>query len=274
MLLPMEITLVRHAQSIWNAEDRWQGQSDVPLSDKGRAEAEKVALHMQHGRFERVVASDLSRAADTARAITSAQEGAPAVELRAGLREMNLGAWCGLPHAEVVERFPEELKALQHGAPMRIGGTGESLPEFADRVMGELAAIREAAKETDRILVVTHGGVIRAVMFALLDLAGRERPLIGTGNTGVTLLVGGKRSPLSVRVYNDQRHLGLFTDEGDHVLAGPAARGELISSLELKADAPLLDLSPVDRVVLHRQKSGRTQLRRYGVMAPLTEEVS
>lgn len=208
---------------------------------------------------------------DTAQAIAEAQPGAPAVELRPRLREMNLGAWCGLPHQQVVERFREELEGLQQGAPIRVGGTGESPPEFSSRVLAELEALRHEAGETDRVLVVTHGGVIRAVMFAVLGLAERARSLIGSGNTGVTLLIGGRSGPLKVRSYNDQRHLGLFAEAGDEVYAGPRGRGEVLAALALAVDAPLLGLSPVDRVVVYRNKSGRAQLRRYGVLGPVEQ---
>jgi broad specificity phosphatase PhoE len=257
----MELVLVRHAQSIWNAEDRWQGQSDVPLSELGRSEAARLGARLGRERFDRIVASDLSRAMDTARAIA----GERAVEPRPGLREMNLGAWCGLLHEEVTARFPEQLLALQRGDPMQIGGTGETLPGFAERVLGELAALEGSGDE--RILVVAHGGVIRAVLFALLGLAGRHRPLVGAGNTSITVLesAGGRRR---LRVYNDQRHLSLFTEERDEVLSGAAGRTGVIEALALDPAAPLADVDDAARAVIHRTGQGGLQLRRYGVRAP------
>lgn len=260
----MEITFVRHAQSIWNAEDRWQGQTDVPLSEAGRSEARQVSMRLVGERFDRVVSSDLSRALDTAQAIVFERE----IELSPGLREMHLGAWCGLPHAEVAARFPDELLALQRGDATRIGGDGESLPEFSTRVHQALASIVRSSGPSDRVLVVTHGGVIRAVMYELLGVHGRERPLIGCGNTGITDLTVRDDGSLAVRTYNDQRHLGLFAEKGDRVRTGDEGRALLLADLELAASVPLEPLGPLDGVVLHTTARGRTQLRRYGVSAP------
>ncbi len=259
----MEITLVRHAQSIWNAEDRWQGQTDVPLSEHGKREASLVGERFLGQSFDRVISSDLGRAVETARAIVGERE----VLLAPQLREMNLGRWCGLPHAEVAEKYPDELHALAHGEPVRIGETGETLPEFSARVLSELEAIKASAGRSARVLVVTHGGVIRVLMYALLELSGRDRPLIGAGNTGVTELLVEADGRTLVRVYNDQRHLDLFAEEGDQVIEGPEGRRELLAALALREHAPLVELGPVDQVVLHRTKKGSTQLRRYGVLA-------
>lgn len=252
---------MRHAQSIWNAEDRWQGQTDVPLSELGKDEARSVGARLGPERFDRIVASDLSRAMDTARAIA----GERAVEPRQGLREMNLGAWCGLPHTDVMSRFPEELLALQRGDPMRIGGTGETLHEFGARVLGELETLEQRGDE--RVLVVAHGGVIRAVLFALLGLMGRQRPLVGAGNTSITVLdVQGRARRL--RVYNDQRHLDLFSEERDEVLPGARGRAGVIEALALDPGAPLAEVGDDERAVIHRTQKGAVQLRRYGVRAP------
>jgi broad specificity phosphatase PhoE len=254
----MQLVLVRHAQSVWNAEDRWQGQSDIPLSDAGRLEAERVGARLGAEPFDRIVASDLSRAMDTARAIA----GTRPIEPRPGLREMHLGTWCGLPHAEVAARFPDELRALARGEPMRIGGTGETLAEFGARVLAELAELEGQG----RVLVVAHGGVIRAALFALLGLSGRHRPLVGAGNTSITVLEGAGPAR-TLRAYNDQRHLDLFADEGDEVLTGPAARTGVLDALALAPSAPLAAPADAEHAVL-QPAPGQRQLRRYGVLRP------
>lgn len=257
MMVGMQLTLVRHAQSTWNAEERWQGQSDVPLSPAGRAEAVQVGARLAPERFDRIVASDLSRALDTARAIA----GTRAIEPDAALREMNLGSWCGLPHAEVAAKHGEQLRALAHGQDVRIGETGETIGEFSQRVLGALEAIEAGPHE--RVLVVTHGGVIRAVLMALLQLAGRERPLIGSGNTGITRLrvEGGRRT---LAVYNDQAHLALGHEDGDRVLRGDVTR-DLCAALGL-TDPPLDPLAEGGCVVLRAPEGKPAQLRRYGVV--------
>lgn len=257
MMVGMQLTLVRHAQSTWNAQERWQGQSDVPLSLLGRAEAAEVGARLGAERFDRIVASDLSRALDTARAIA----GARTIEPDAALREMNLGSWCGLPHAEVAAKHGEQLWALAHGEDVRIGETGETVGEFSQRVLGALEAIEAGPHE--RVLVVTHGGVIRAALMALLGLTGRERPLIGSGNTGITRLRI-ERGRRTLAVYNDQAHLALGPQDGDRVLRGEVT-SELCAALAL-TDPPLEPLPEGGCVVLRAPAGKPAQLRRYGVV--------
>ena len=233
-----DLVLVRHAETVWNAEGRWQGQTDVPLSDRGRIEVAKVAERLRGQRFDRIVASDLVRAHDTARGIA----GDAPITLDPALREMHLGAWCGLLHGEVVERYPDQLRALQRGDDMRIGGEGESVVELAARVTGAIDRIaRESEGQT--VLVVTHGGVIRALLLDMLGLSGRTRPLFGSRNTAITR-VRIERGTRLLRSYNDARHLTHDPLEGEEAVLGPGARaaiGELLgvrdpSALALPAD--------------------------------------
>jgi len=219
-----EIVLVRHAETVWNAEERWQGQTDVPLSPRGREEVALVAARLRDVSFDRVVSSDLSRALDTAIGI------APGVSIERDpmLREMHLGAWCGLLHREVVERFPDQLRALQRGEPTRIGGDGETPIELSTRVSTAIARIvRESPN--GRVLVVTHGGVVRSILLALLGLEGRARPLVGSRNTAITRIdyVDGAGM---LRSYNDARHLPHALDEGESI-RDAAAKARIVDLL-------------------------------------------
>ena len=226
----IELVLVRHAESIWNAEDRWQGQTDVPLSTQGEGEAARVAARLAREPFDAIVSSDLSRARGTAEAIVSARRaaGLPGkLVTHAGLREMDLGAWCGLPHAEVMSRFPAEVDALARGDDLAIGGHGESLPGFEARVHGALDEILAKNAHASRVLVVTHGGCIRAVLMRLFSLRGRRRPLEGAGNTSLTTLTVARGAVRSLVTYNDATHLGASTRAHDGVPEASADRETL-----------------------------------------------
>lgn len=255
----MELVLVRHAESIWNADGRWQGQSDVPLSERGREEIALVAARLGPERFDRIVASDLARARETALGIA----GARPVETDPALREMNLGQWCGLPHEEVEARFKDELRALGRGDPMRIGKTGETLPEFGARVLDAIDRLVASAGDDERVLVVTHGGVVRAVMVAMLDLLGRHRPLVGSTNTAVTRVRATRAGARELLVYNDDRHLGRADPETDEIVAGAAARGRVVAHLGLADTAPIAQASAASQTRLVAGK--HPQLRRYAV---------
>jgi broad specificity phosphatase PhoE len=262
----VEIVLVRHAETVWNAEGRWQGQTDVPLSEKGRGEVSAAAARLAGQRFDRIVSSDLCRAYDTASGIAGALVSPPAIERDAALREMNLGRWCGLLHTEVEAKFPGELAALQagtfeEGTTRRIGVDGETLIELGVRVAAALDRVISAAKETDRVLMVTHGGVIRAVLMAMLRLDGMKRPLVGSKNTAITTIVV-ERGARHVRSYNDARHLGPHAHDGHEQLIGPEARAHVIALLGLAETAPLALPGDKATTVISRE---RKQLVAFGV---------
>jgi broad specificity phosphatase PhoE len=242
----LELVLVRHAESLWNAEDRWQGQTDVPLSARGEGEAARVGARLAREPFDAIVSSDLSRARSTAEAIVAARRaaGLPSeLVTHAGLREMDLGAWCGLPHAEVMSRFPAEVDALARGDDLPIGGHGESLPGFEARVhaaLGEVLSQHRADRAKHvRLLVVTHGGCIRAVLMRLLSLRGRRRPLEGAGNTSLTTLRVMDGAVRSLVSYNDASHLAASTRAHD---GAPEASTDRETLLGARGRARVLEL--------------------------------
>jgi len=252
----LELLLVRHAESVWNAENRWQGQTDVPLSARGTAEAALIAARLAREPLDAIGTSDLSRARETAEAIVSARRDAGLLGELAqhrGLREMDLGAWCGLPHTEVMSRFPDELEAFARGEDRPIGGHGESLPAFEARVHAALGEVLAARAGASRILVVTHGGCIRALLMRLLSLHGRRRPLEGAGNTSLTTLRVARGQVRALVSYNDATHLGAATRAHDGAevsddrttLAGEAGRARVLELLGL-ADASVIEAAPAD----------------------------
>jgi len=154
------LLLLRHAESVWNAEGRWQGQADPPLSPRGREQARAAAPRLAGRGVEVVVASDLRRAAETADLLA----GALGLEVRLDprLRELHVGAWSGLPHAEIAARWPRDLARFRAGDPDVRPGGGESRRALRARVapcLDEWAARHPIA----RVAVVTHGGVIRVL---------------------------------------------------------------------------------------------------------------
>jgi broad specificity phosphatase PhoE len=89
----LELVCVRHGRTAWNAVRRFQGRTDVPLDEEGRAQAQALAVHLRGERFDLALSSDLSRAAATAAAIGAAC--GVAIELEPRLREMQFGSWRG-----------------------------------------------------------------------------------------------------------------------------------------------------------------------------------
>ncbi len=194
----MEITLLRHGETPANAAGVWQGHGSVGLSHRGRRQAEKVAARVSAEDYDLVVTSDLERAVETAKVL-----GGPA-EVDPAWREIDLGAWEGLTRQQVAERYPDELAALRSGEPIRFGG-GESLPEFRARVEGALEVMQGRLDDGARALIVTHGGVVMALVRAVWGLEGWRRGVGPVDNTALSTL--NWQQGLRVTRYNDAGHL-------------------------------------------------------------------
>jgi XTP/dITP diphosphohydrolase len=157
---PAQFVLIRHAESIWNAEERWQGQADPPLSPRGVAQAEAVAQKLATRRADAVLCSDLRRARETAEIVGRALGLAPQPDPR--LRELDVGRWAGLTRREIEALDPEALRRFEAEDPDVRAGEGESRAEIRARVR---RAFREIARAHpgERLIVVTHLGVVRAL---------------------------------------------------------------------------------------------------------------
>lgn len=149
------LLLARHGETEWNRTGRWQGWADPPLNETGRAQARALAEQLRAVPFDAVYSSDLRRAHETA--VIVAEPHSVPVVTEAGLREIDIGSWSGLTTNEIEERFP-------HGERP----DGETRAEHAERV---LAAVERIARENagHRILLITHGGTMRALHGHLSD---------------------------------------------------------------------------------------------------------
>jgi broad specificity phosphatase PhoE len=160
------VLLLRHGQSTWNAQQRWQGHGDPSLTELGRDQARAAAAQLASAGIERVVSSDLARAFETA-AIVAAALGL-AVLRDARWRERDIGSWTGFTREEIEARWPEEYARFRsHDESARPGG-GESDAMLRARAHEALKALR-ARYPGERVLVVTHRGIAR--------MLGAETPL-------------------------------------------------------------------------------------------------
>jgi broad specificity phosphatase PhoE len=178
------LLLLRHAQSTWNAERRWQGWADPSLSDIGRDQAQAAARALRGGGFGVVVASDLARARETAE-IVAGVLGLGDVEIEPGLRERDVGAWSGLTTDEIEARWPGQLAAWRAG---ELTAIPEGEGDIADRVVSAVERV-SLLHRGDTVLAVTHGGVIRTLERHLgvepsivRNLGGRWVSMNGDGN--------------------------------------------------------------------------------------------
>jgi broad specificity phosphatase PhoE len=157
---------LRHGQTTWNAERRFQGQSDIPLDDTGQAQAERAARLLAALRPDLIVSSDLSRAASTAAPL--ARLTGLEVTLDKDLRERHGGCWEGLSDTEIRERYPQAHATWNPP-------DGEPTALVADRVAAALQRTAAAAGDlgTGRdalAVVVSHGAALRLGMSRLLGM--------------------------------------------------------------------------------------------------------
>lgn len=171
------ICLVRHGESTWIAEGRFQGQADPPLSPLGMRQSELLARGLAPRLAEMgfrstdrpltVFHSPLARAAGTAGAVASALGPTTGLRPHAGLMELSQGDWQGLTHTEVEEGWPRELAAWRRNPLQAHAPGGESLTEGDVRVR---AALRDLLPDHASPIAVAHDGVLRLALLALLDL--------------------------------------------------------------------------------------------------------
>jgi probable phosphoglycerate mutase len=160
------VLLLRHGQSEWNAQGRWQGHGDPPLTELGRAQARAAAERLASAGIQRIVASDLARAFQTAEIVAAALGLAIASDAR--WRERDIGAWTGLTREDIESRWPEAYAHFRsHDESARPGG-GESDAMLRARAREALSALR-ARHGGECVLVVTHRGIAR--------MLAPERPL-------------------------------------------------------------------------------------------------
>lgn len=191
---PRRLLLLRHGQTAWNAQSRFQGQTDIDLDDVGRAQAERAGELLARLRPELLVSSDLRRATDTAAALT--RRTGLAVTLDRRLRETDAGLWQGLTAAEIDARFGDARGAWRAGSDAPAGGTGERRSEVGARVAEALLEHGARLAPGGLLVAVTHGGAVSSGLHVLLAVPRERWPVLsGLSNCHWSILAerGGQR---------------------------------------------------------------------------------
>jgi broad specificity phosphatase PhoE len=197
-----EVLVARHGETDWNREHRWQGQGGPGLNDRGRAQAAALAERLSTVRLAAVYTSDLPRAVQTADIVARAVGLDPVME--PGLREVDVGNWRGLTRAEVRRRDPAGYRRWQHGEAGWDGG--ETYEQMHARVIATLNRLLEPHRR-GRILLVSHGGGIRAIVAHAVGIGGHDRRHIdGAQNCSLTTVTAA-RGALRLAGFNDVGHL-------------------------------------------------------------------
>jgi len=181
----VRLILTRHGETSWNAKRRYQGQTDVPLSDVGRRQAAALSRRLALREIHAIYVSDLQRAFETAQIIAEPHGLSPVVA--PCLREISFGDWEGLTYDEVQARDPENLAAWL-STPVDVAPAhGETMSQVAERVKPLLdTLVRDHQGQT--VLWVTHGGLLRILLCLLLELPLRSHWKLRMDNTALSEL--------------------------------------------------------------------------------------
>ncbi|MGN9846017.1 histidine phosphatase family protein [Nonomuraea sp. H19] len=179
------IVCLRHGQTLWNVEQRFQGHSDIPLDETGVAQAARAASLLASLRPTLIVSSDLQRANDTALALGRVVGLDVAVDK--DFRERGGGQWEGLTREQIAARWPEEYAAWE--AP-----DGEPVTDVAARVAAAMRRWAARLGDDGLLVVASHGAALRLGICELLGLPEQLWPAIGgLGNCSWSVLQEGRK---------------------------------------------------------------------------------
>lgn len=208
----MRILLARHGETSWNAEGRYQGQRDIPLSALGIAQAQALGERLCELPITRAVASPLARARCTAE-LALGEERTGLLRIDEGLQEIGHGDWEGLLTSEIRERDPARLQAWRQD-PVSVvmpGEGGESLRMVLERAWPAFERACEGLAMYDNLLVVAHDAVNRVLLCRILGLPLARLWSFRQAPTTLNLLEGPGIGELEVVRLNDcGHHTGLF----------------------------------------------------------------
>ena len=197
------LILIRHGETIWNAEDRLQGQTDIPLNDTGRQQARQLAARLAGETIDAITSSDLQRAMDTALIIAEPHKLAVRADPR--LRQSYRGQWEGLTYTEIERLYPGGLQGI---APPE----GETRESVQARVRSFLDDLRRSPDQT--VLAVSHGHILRTLITLALEIDPAQDWRFETGNAAISELRFEPAGAVLVRL-NDDCHLAPGRDRGN-----------------------------------------------------------
>lgn len=153
--------IIRHGQTDWNVQHRWQGLEPTHLNAEGWLQARALADHLRDVALDAIYTSDLPRAYETASALAEGRAFSPQVDLR--LRELNVGIFSGITHPELLARHPQEIQRWMTGDFDYVIPNGESRRELQTRALAAFEAI-VSHPTYEQVAIVTHGGTLRVLV--------------------------------------------------------------------------------------------------------------
>lgn len=207
------LLLVRHGETDWNRQGRFQGQIDIPLNANGREQAAATRRFLEPVRIDRAYSSPMARPRQTAEAILAGHPGVP-LTCVGGLREIGHGLWEGRLEAEITAEWPHLLADWKRAPETVQMPEGENLQQVWDRSLVAWHAIAAGLDRNETALVVAHDAVNKVILCSLLGLSPADIWAVKQGNGGVTVVDypdGAGGAPV-VSCLNLTSHLGGVLD--------------------------------------------------------------
>lgn len=179
------VLLIRHGQTDWNIQGRWQGYEPVPLNAEGLQQARALAASLMNRPIGSIYTSDLPRALQTAAAIGEVVGIEPVTDIR--LREFHLGIFQGHTREQMIEKFPAEWASFEADYWNYTIPNGESRRMMQDRIYAAWEHIIAEASGPEAV-IVTHGGSIRVLLLKLFTDIAEQLDAIHVRNTSLTIL--------------------------------------------------------------------------------------
>lgn len=198
--------MVRHGETDWNIEGRAQGQTDTPLNEKGHSQAKMVASRLDGVEFAAAYASDLTRVMETAKPIVEGRS--LDVQAMPALREKRYGMLEGMSFKEVEAQHPEIFKRLFEENMDFAPPEGESDSDVFERVSVATDALKSAHDGDSNVLIVGHGGSLRAMMVSILDMPANYMWRFKLANGGLSVVSIYGCGGVTLDLLNDTSHLG------------------------------------------------------------------
>ena len=183
------LLIVRHGQTDWNIDRRFQGQTDIPLNSEGITQAQAIARHLTHEKLATIYSSNLQRAWQTAEIIQQAlsRDRQPPLIAEPRLREMCFGEWEGLRYEEIQARQPQQLRRWETDLENTAPPGGETLLVVAERVQEAFKTLALAHPDGS-VLLVGHGGSLQLLIAQALGISPRNFWQIHLSNASLSEL--------------------------------------------------------------------------------------
>ncbi|MGM0495993.1 MAG: alpha-ribazole phosphatase [Bacillota bacterium] len=201
--MPTKLVLVRHGETDWNKNSRYQGAVDIKLNQKGKDQAKKLYDYLKDEEFDVIYSSTLKRAYHTVNDIAEYQN--KDVITIADLMEINFGKWEGLTFDEIENDYPELAKKWAQDPTCCKPPEGEHIKEVEERV-GKAIDMIVNENQDKKILIATHGGIVRIIIAYLLDLPLNRIFSIEVDNVSVSRVKFYKKYPV-LKLLNSTHHL-------------------------------------------------------------------